>query len=82
VIERNLPQLRSALAEQGLKIDQFQVNIDKGQQGGQFDNQAQQDHDRGFPQHRNWNRNPETEEPMIPLAHLIQNGGEGISLHV
>lgn len=82
VIERNLPQLRNALAEQGLKIDQFQVNVDQRQQGSQFENQAQQDRQQGTSQQQDWSQDLDVEEQAIPLAHLMQNGGGGISLHV
>ncbi|MEE4253116.1 MAG: flagellar hook-length control protein FliK [Desulfuromusa sp.] len=83
VLERNLPQLRHALAEQGLKIDQFQVNVDQRQQSGQFENLAQQQHRNGSEKQPDWHQqNTETEEQIIPLAHLMQNGGRGISLHV
>ncbi|MEA3545364.1 MAG: flagellar hook-length control protein FliK [Thermodesulfobacteriota bacterium] len=82
VLERNLPQLRNALTEQGLKIDQFQVNIDRNSdQQNQFDQLGQQQHNSenqpGWQQ-----QEQEPEEPGIPLAHLLQNGGGGISLHV
>ena len=81
VLERNLPQLRNALAEQGLKIDQFQVNIDRGQDGGDYRNLAEQQQGSGGQQH--WQNDAEAEEQQqIPLAHLLQNGGGGISLHV
>ncbi|NOQ50772.1 MAG: hypothetical protein GQ578_00925 [Desulfuromonadaceae bacterium] len=81
VLERNLPQLRNALAEQGLKIDQFQVNVDQNHdQQNQFDQLAQQQHS-GRQQPR-WNQSQQEEEQIIPLAHLMQNGGGGISLHV
>ncbi len=83
VLERNLPQLRHALSEQGLKIDQFQVNIDQRQQSGQFANLAQQHQHNGSEKHPGWQQQDlEPEEQFIPLAHLMQNGGGGISLHV
>jgi len=83
VLERNLPQLRNALATQGLKIDQFQVNIDQHQQSGQFENLAQQHQHNGSEKQPSWHQqNLESEEQIIPLAHLMQNGGGGISLHV
>jgi len=82
VLERNLPQLRSALAEQGLKIDQFLVNVDQRQAEGQFEGQAQYQQ-QGSERHSDWNQQDHgSEEQMIPLAHLMQNGGGGISLHV
>lgn len=82
ILERNLPQLRHALAEQGLKIDQFQVNVDQRQQGGQYENLAQRQHHQDSSQQHPWQARQEQEEQVIPLAHLIQNGGGGISLHV
>lgn len=82
VIERNLPQLRNALAEQGLKVDQFQVNVEQRQQGSQFENQARQDRQQGSSQQQDWTQDLDVEEQIIPLAHLMQNGGGGISLHV
>jgi len=83
VLERNLPQLRNALAEQGLKIDQFQVNVDQRQQSGQFENLAQQHQHNGSEKQPGWHQqNLEPEEQFIPLAHLMQNGGGGINLHV
>ena len=81
VLERNLPQLRSALAEQGLKIDQFQVDVDSRQgQQGQFDQQAQQQKQNQSAQAQTWLQ--PAEEQTVPLGHLMQNGGGGISLHV
>lgn len=81
VIERNLPQLRSALAEQGLKIDQFQVNVDQRQQG-QFENLSQQQQNNSEKQPDWHQQSQEPEEQNIPLAHLMQNGGGGINLHI
>lgn len=85
VIERNLPQLRQALAEQGLKIEQFQVNIDQ-QQAGQdsfagFDRWQEGRETTGGHQFNNA-ESGEEEELAVPLAQLLQRGGTGISLHV
>ncbi len=86
VLERNLGQLRSALAEQGLKIDHFQVSSDprQNQQQGQAEDLAQKRH--GAEQSAHGKRDKEEQElqedQAIPLAHLTQNGGRGISLHV
>ena len=84
VLERNLPQLRNALAEQGLKIDQFQVDVNRDQnQQQQFEQLAQQRQQRQGSQSRpQWQQPWEAEEQIVPLAHLMQNGGGGISLHV
>jgi flagellar hook-length control protein FliK len=86
VLERNLGQLRNSLAEQGLKIDHFQVSSDarQNQQQGQADNLAHQRHGaEQSEQHRRSNKEePLREDQAIPLAHLTQNGGRGISLHV
>lgn len=87
VLERNLPQLRSALAEQGLKIDQFHVDVDQDQnQQGLFDQlaqqQQQQQQGQRSQQPAGWQQAWDTEEQVVPLAHLMQNGGGGLSLHV
>ncbi len=86
VLERNLGQLRNALAEQGLKIDHFQVSTDTRQnhQQGQAEDMAHQRHAaEQSAQHRRADKEePLAEDQAIPLAHLIQNGGKGISLHV
>jgi len=85
VLERNLGQLRHSLAEQGLKIDHFQVSSDsrQNQQQGQAEDLARQRH--GAEQsadHRHAEDEQLQEDQAIPLAHLTQNGGRGISLHV
>ena len=83
VLERHLPQLRNALAEQGLKVEQFQVSVEQGGQQGQYDNlsRQQQQFGQSHQQHgRFYQEAPE--EDSIPLVHLLQNGGGGISLHV
>jgi len=84
VLERNLPQLRNALAEQGLKIDQFSVDIDRNQdQQGLFEQLAQeQQRQQNQQQQAGWQQELSAEEQIVPLAHLMQNGGGGISLHV
>ncbi len=82
VLERNLPQLRSALAEQGLKIDQFLVNVDQRQAEGQFNGQTQYQQSGAERQSDRDQHDHDLEDQMIPLAHLMQNGGGGISLHV
>ena len=86
VLERNLGQLRNSLAEQGLKIDHFQVSSDARQnhQQGQAEDLA---HERHAADQSAQNRRVDREEPLpedqaIPLAHVIRNGGRGISLHV
>jgi flagellar hook-length control protein FliK len=86
VLERNLGQLRNSLAEQGLKIDHFQVSSDarQSQQQGQADNLAHQRHgaEQAQQHRRSTKEEPLREDQAIPLAHLTQNGGRGISLHV
>lgn len=85
VLERNLGQLRNALAEQGLKIDHFQVSSDarQNQHQGLAEDLA---HRRRQAEQSAWTQrekeNPLQEDQAIPLAHLIRNGGRGISLHV
>lgn len=84
VLERNLPQLRSALAEQGLKIDQFQVDVDQRQAGESFADLDERWSGRSpFADEQEMPEEPlENEESVIPLAHLMGNGGRSISLHV
>jgi len=83
VLERNLGQLRSALAEQGLKIDHFQVSSDARQnhQQGQAEDLAHERRQAGQPAQGDIEEQL-PEDQAIPLAHLTQNGGRGISLHV
>lgn len=89
VLERNLGQLRHALAEQGLKIDHFQVTSDarqhqhQHQHQGQAEDLAQQRHQAEKNRSAGLNKRDATpEDQEIPLAHLTQNGGRGINLHV
>ncbi|MBD1400430.1 flagellar hook-length control protein FliK [Pelovirga terrestris] len=86
VLERNLGQLRNSLAEQGLKIDHFQVSSDARQhqqQGPAEDLAHQRQAAEQSAQHRRAHKEePLVEDQAIPLTHLIQNGGRGISLHV
>jgi flagellar hook-length control protein FliK len=80
VIERNLPQLRNALAEQGLKIDQFQVDVDQ-QPREEFARQGDREQQK-FSDTRDWQQGDDSPEAQaIPLGHLLQNGGGGISVH-
>lgn len=86
VLERNLNQLRSALAEQGLKIDQFQVSSD-ARQNQQFGQAEDSSGDRRFDDGKTAAQNHQQqdltpEDQNLPLAHLLQNGGSGISLRV
>ncbi len=84
VLERHLPQLRNALAEQGLKVEQFQVSVEHSGQQGQHDNLSRQQQQFGQSQQQQHSRfyQEVPEEDSIPLVHLLQNGGGGISLHV
>ncbi|MFO7766003.1 MAG: flagellar hook-length control protein FliK [Pelovirga sp.] len=85
VLERNLGQLRSALADQGLKIDHFQVSSDgrQNQHQGQAEDLAHQhrEAERFAPAEQN-DQEDLPEDQAIPLEHLTQNSGRGISLHV
>ncbi len=83
VLDRHLPQLRDALHQQGLKIDEFRVDV----QGGKEQHQEQQfAHQRGD-QNRTtagpWlNDDWPQPELEIPLAQLLEPSSGGISLHV
>ena len=85
VLERNLNQLRNALAEQGLKIDQFQVTSDARQQ--QNSNSSEDlAHQRQLAQEAadaaKEQQDVTPEDLNLSLAHVLQNGGSGISLRV
>lgn len=84
VLERNLPQLRSALAEQGLKVDQFQVNVEQRQAGESFADLQQRwnGQEPSAEQQDGREEAVEQEDVAIPLAQLMTNGSGGISLHV
>jgi flagellar hook-length control protein FliK len=80
VIERNLPQLRNALAEQGLKIDQFEVEVDQHQTREEYSGQ-QESEQRRFANTPDRTLEEGIENRAIPLDHLINNSGVGISVH-
>ncbi len=85
VLERNLGQLRSALAEQGLKVDHFQVSSDarQNQHQGQAQDLARQRAEAELLAEAERSAQEEMpEDQHIPLEHFVQNGGRGISLRV
>ena len=85
VLERNMGQLRSALAEQGLKIDHFQVSSDTRQNQHQEQAQdlaRQRAEAELLAEAERKEQENLPEDQSISLEHLLQNGGRGISLHV
>ena len=62
----------------------FEIDVDREQnQQQQFEQLAQQQQQRqGSKSRQPWQQVWENEEQIVPLAHLMQNGGGGISLHV
>lgn len=82
VLDRHLPQLRDALQQQGLKIDEFRVDVQTGQDQQQDERFAWQQN----PQRAKagpW-RDDEWAQPEleIPLAQLLEQNAGGISLRV
>ena len=85
VLDRHLPLLRDALQQQGLKIDEFRVDLQHGHEQGQeqswaWDRQQQQgqEHSTGTSS-RSEDWQPEIE---IPLPQVLQPATGGISLRV
>ncbi len=84
VLDRYLPQLRDALQQQGLKIDEFRVDVqsqaDQGQPGQESSAWQQ-------PQHQNssqppWQADEWQQGLEIPLEQLLEQASGGISLRV
>lgn len=83
VLERHLPQLRDALQQKGLQMDDFRVSVDSGRDQGQFfQQQARQEAPRawGGQGYRTDGSFGDLEEVAIPLYRAQHPGG--ISLHV
>lgn len=83
VLERNLPQLRDALQQKGLQMDDFRVSVDSGRNQGQgFQQQGQEAAPRAWAGrgYRVDGSFGDLEEMAIPL-HRAQHPG-GISVHV
>jgi len=82
VLEKNLPRLRDALEQQGLKLDHLQVSVDSHPPGGKgFSQQDQPPANHPRP----WTRAPSQPVPdlegeAIPLAEVSAPGG--ISLRI
>ncbi|MCF6178990.1 MAG: flagellar hook-length control protein FliK [Geopsychrobacter sp.] len=84
VLDRNLAQLKAALQQQGLKIDEFRVDVQSSQdqsaeQGFAWQQQQQQ---QSSPQSPWLDPDWQQQELEIPLQQLVQNAGGGISLRV
>ncbi len=83
VLDRYLPQLRDALQQQGLKIDEFRVDVQSGQDqtGNETAWQQQQQQQHHSPQSP-WLADDWQRELDIPLEQLLEHAGGGISLRV
>jgi len=83
VLDRHLPLLRDALQQQGLKIDEFRVDVQTNQDQASQDFAWQQSQQRERSSQSPWRdsgwQKPEIE---IPLQQLVQTTGGGISLRV
>jgi len=84
VLERNLPRLRDALQQHGVRMDEVRVSVDSGHDSGQSFQQHQAHQDA----HRFWNASAyraetpvwDPEAAAVPL-YRVQSPG-GINLHV
>lgn len=83
VLDRYLPQLRDALQQQGLKIDEFRVDV-QGEQD-QSEGQAYAWQQQGEPDHSSkspWLEDDWQQELELPLEQLLEQTSTGISVRV
>jgi len=84
VLERHMPRLREAFAQQGLQLDDVEVSLDSRQSGGRdtLFGQGNQEQSHG----RRFGQGPVA--PEVVVEHERQaalsgmSGGQGISLHI
>lgn len=84
VLERHLPRLRSALEQQGFKLDQLEVNIDSNNPEEKGFSQQQNQHS-SLSQSQHWSRPDEdqrTEQGMSHLNSSRHGSGSGLSLRI
>lgn len=83
VLDRHLPQLRDALQQQGLKIDEFRVDVQTGQDQARDERFAWQQDSQERAGSSPW-LDDEWPQPEleIPLAQLLEQNSGGISLRV
>ncbi len=83
VLDRYLPQLREALQQQGLKIDEFRVDVQTDQDRAADQGFASKQQHEDPSEKSSWRENdlPQA-EVNIPLQQLMQNADGGISLRV
>ena len=83
VLDRHLPQLREALQQQGLKIDEFRVDVQQGQEQAQDQAQAwYRQQQQGRSSQPPWQAEDWPQELEVPLGQLLQPAAGGISLRV
>jgi flagellar hook-length control protein FliK len=81
----NLPTLRERLAEQNIKVEQFDVGLSDRSPGGLPDQTARHAEDRRQGQggdNSQLHGEGENEEQMLPESHLPNRPGEGAQLNV
>ncbi len=84
VLERHMPRLREAFAQQGLQLDDVEVSLDSRQSGGRdtLFGQGNQEQSHG----RRFGQGPVA--PEVVVEHERQaalsgmSGGQGISVHI
>ncbi len=82
VLERHLPQLREALQQQGLKIDEFRVDVQSDQDQAAEQRFAWQQQQQGHSSQGQRQDDWQPAELGIPLQPLLQTAEGGISLRV
>ncbi len=83
VLDRHLPQLREALQQQGLKIDEFRVDVQTDQDRAAEQGFASKQQHEDLSEESSWRENDlQQAEVNIPLQQLMQNADGGISLRV
>ncbi len=84
VLERHMPRLREAFAQQGLQLDDVEVSLDSRQSGGRDTLFGQGSHEQ---QHgRRFGQGPVVSEAVVEHERQAtlsaMSGGQGISLHI
>lgn len=82
VLDRHLPQLREALQQQGLKIDEFRVDVQTEQDQPGEQRFAWGEQQQGHSPQSPWLKDDWQQNIEIPLEQLLQQTQGGISLRV
>lgn len=86
VLEKYLPRLREAFEQQGLKLQELQVTVDSGRDGGRgfFSQSQHQQQTPNFAPSTAPRRNlgDSAAEPVVPLPAATTRSGGGLSLRI